>query len=361
MVVPTNVTGSSCFCDVMIVAMFLSTNFYDRILYETELFEFQWVNVELIEEKENIEWIKFLINDIKRSACFETQKVILQKKKISDKKLENLTEETTKTLMKEFQNILIDTVRIMRNPIFEKRYIILSNVISQNITSLRIKLRDSCGRGQPSGLFQEDTVEFFNSIMAIGNWETVYLSIIKEIKEYSFEFKIRNENIFKNVKPLIKFDIEPPGIFKLLILKNLGELQKLITTYFEKKEENTQEISFKELPESYKNYIFSKDPDSLSKIESDQKMKIIEKTSRILIRIPDVFVFTLGRITEENTKISTNISIPANEILFIPVLRNSNIKKYKIQAIICQRGDVTGGHYLLYFKFKNKDKDADAW
>ncbi|HEC66357.1 MAG TPA: hypothetical protein ENI23_13805 [bacterium] len=335
-VLPGNPTGTSCFCDVVFVAMFIATNKYDRILSGENLFEYPWADKQL--ENRNFVWIKAYYQ-VKDSACYLTQ---LDKAKEN----ENQAKMETKKTAKDFQKSIFEIVKRIRSYAGEEQNKVQeSEFIAFKISQLREKLEKECGIVAKSGgrFIQEDTTAFFLNILAIGGWHGTFLSVIMGIEITEL-----------GQVTIYPFNSEIPSL-SITDSKGGTPLQTII-------DENwfTRRVIIVE--------------------------NMLARVSQGFVRISDPFVFLILRgigvgTIEKQKRISTIITFPEDDTIKLSIMHYqneetqlpsipkttvspiSNLSKttwnYKIFAIACHTslGSLQEGHYVLYFKYPGRDNE----
>ena len=343
---PSNPTGTSCFCDSVIVAMFISTNKYDIILSKKNLFQPLWADEQL--SKLKLAWMNPLLNKIEDSLCYTFQlKLAEEKKEEAEKKTKKVAEDI---LVKRMFSI-VQQMRTSRSGEASEHYDETSRNIATEISELRQKLDTECGRGGGmvgEEFVQEDASAFFLAILSIGGWSGVFLSSMMELKISSF-------NISQEVIEKHGISLEIPGL--LINDIEVGtHLQLVINSNWDKRK------------------FF---------IEKDDEGMTAWNTSVGFVRISDPFVFLIQRDkpSGQEKKISTRITMPEKEIIEIPIMYYQNnetrldylpkttvspifnlfkiIWKYQIFAILCHISPgAESGHYVLYFKYPQSN---DNW
>jgi len=330
---PSNPTRSSCFCDVVIVAMFLSTDKYDAILSEENLFKFMWVDKQL--EKwivDDVIWTNNLglLNQIKGSLCHDPGM------KGSDKEIEQIVRTSAKKIISQLFNIA-EKIRSLEEADQKSK-----NKLAEDVKGLRVSIQECKGFGGVEGLsgkkefVYEDAIQFFRSILSVGGWTGNFLSIWMVIR-------INEERTVQ----IPKFDISLP----LLNIQNI-------------------------------------DPRSSLQITIDRNWFTRQSglddpgwtISRGFIRISDPFVFSITRdLWNEKS-----ITFPKNDRIKIPIMYYQNDKtllqsdetllqpnsktnaspisdlskttwEYRIFAIACYLSSMK--HYVLYFKFPGDNRN----
>lgn len=359
-VVPSNESGSSCFCDVVIVAMFLATDRYDILLTDTNPFQFFWADKFSETEIALIPWIINLISFIGKSPCYFVQLEQLTK---GSEPRSNIIEdserakELTKQKLKQMAILLREhIVKPMRG--YEKTT--ESNDIGKSISNLRTKITDECGRLKSSiGEFrQDDASEFFRTLLEIGGWQSIFLPVLRHVRTDTFSESgvPRTLDKVRGVKPWIRTTIEAPGIIQFSIHDD--SIQTAIDHFFFEADENVD----KDIESgTFFEHVLLQDPNLIGTISSINVDTSIEKQ---LFRLSDPLVFTLKRVvpTRFNPKgerIFTRVSIPPDDQIKFPIMESHTDKQsaipYRIYAIVCHSGATAlSGHYVLYFRYGNR-------
>lgn len=323
-VLPMNL-AESCFCDSVLVAMFLSTDFYDILLNENNNFIFPWKDEGLLDSlyrdrEKSItgrKWIKLMKNTVATSACYKPQKG-----------------DATRTVdkVKKIQGKLLDIVKTIREHQLQDTE--KSKELAEKVSQLRKQLKDDCERG--TVVKQEDPIEFFLTILAIGSWGPIFLPIMLEMS---------NTPVFLGTSITDRVSV------------NIALPEEQITSF---RFMNEDRHPLQTLIDWNLDYIQNGDR---------------TVTSSAFLRVPEIFAFKVGRIKQVGKgppkKDKTEITIPEDDKFKIPVMRlpaninlsvaeigslifnqKSNLWDYEIIAIACQTGGVTEtGHFVLYFKY----------
>ena len=356
---PLNI-GQSCFCDVVIVAMFLATNRYDVLLHIPDPFRFLWKDYYLEEDSRSMPWLKFISIDIENNSCFITQKKTFEDKKISSEKIKILTINETKNLVKTFQETLIKIATNMRK--FSNTSELNKKIedLSEEIEILRINFKIVCGLEsgfdpKTGKLIQEDTEAMFLAILGIGNFEPLFLSIQMSYEEINFFKKVDNTYEKYDIEQLEEYSIESPSIksFQLKKEDNKKDITEII------KKDSDFKLAFKEWKispnDKYIKFISPTNPDLAKDILDSKNFHLRLRTKQIFVKIPTIFVFSLIRydITGKSEDISISFN---NEYINVEIL--GKIKKYRLLAIACHEGvKFSEGHYILYFRYQ----DGQNW
>lgn len=361
-VLPYNVLGTSCFCDSVIVAMFIATDFYDIMLDSEETFTpFPWEDKQLIGGKfagKYRTWIRDMKSDVKKSACYRTQELEKEEKRGETKEIKPLEDEEVEEIRretigaaKEIQTLMREIVTSMRDHVPKGSTDKVSGntyeyVLGGKVSGLRKELSSKCRRGEAEA--QEDIAEMFRSLLELGSWENRFLPVTLRID--SQEYYQDSNLLYTNTKVVI----EPPDL-----------------PFFSMKTRETQ--SLQELISMHLNVATKIDPTYIKSIQLNQ---VISSTSGFL-RLPDVLPFRIQRFDfvawdKPSRKISTHVTIPKNQELVIPVMSFSasiistgkppfhaeNNWKYRITAMACHLGATDlGGHYVLYFRYNGSGED----
>lgn len=343
--IPSNSSGSSCFCDSVLVAMFLSTNKYDIIIDETIIpFSFFWEDERLQNEKD-LSWIKLIEKPIEESDCFKIQK---NKEK---------TLEIIKSLRGDL-NVIISKMRKYKD--LHVNYTNKSQKLGDMITFFRIKFNNNCKRSAPRG--QDDPSEFILRILDMGGWGSLFYPIIREIRKDTFE-DINDKNIFSNVNPFLRISIKNLNIIYLKPPENPIELQTLINNYFLTE---TSNILYKPANknDTFYQYIIRQDKNLKNnwlQFKNDG-FNIITSINIKLFRIPDPIILSIPRGSFGSTERTfTKVFIPKNEIIKISIMESpekiSTLHQiqYRLIAIMCHLSATREtGHYVIYFRYSDK-------
>ncbi len=351
--VPSNSSGSSCFCDVVLVAMFLATQGYDEVLYR-EPFERGWRDKIVYDDNlVGLDWLEKLREEATSSPCF-----IQHQKQGAD---ESLAVALTLEKSEEMQALLVDRiVRPMRLMVSVDILQCEANALGKVISELREGLLECGFMGQLFG--QEDSEELFTGILRIGEWDALFLPIVRLTHENTFSGTVGGYDLSKTVPKHVVVDLDPVHAILEFPTEPRGEgepLQRLLdSSYFRPVE------SWEELNESYLKYIWEVAPELKGKTKSD--FLSVNATVRTvsqwqLLRVPDPFAFSLRRLTYERGVVVRNenrVLLPKDGIIEIPPPATD--LRYRIFAIACQFGEADRGHYVLYFRCSGSS-DSDSW
>ena len=352
-VLPYNVQGQSCFCDSLLVAMFIAHDFYDIMLDENQIFNiFPWEDKQLTEERfadEFRPWIGYMKSEAKDSACYKTyekeKEETKQEHTLSDKEVEEVRNKTIVSL-KELQILMRTLVNYMRQHVkkgsidenFTNSY---ETVLGFFVSNLRKELF-KCSRGEETK--QEDISEMFRSLLEVGSWGNRFLPVALKInfEEYSRESTLLHTNTTVTIQG-------PDLPFFLMKKRETQSLQDLISSHL----------------------------NAVTKEEKEQVLLKKRKLDRVLsstsgfVRLPDVLPFRVQRfdfisMDIPSWKIGISVTIPENQELNIPIMSYSanNIPmehnwRYRITAMACHLGDTErSGHYVLYFRYNGT---GDQW
>lgn len=337
LIVPKNDSGSSCFCDAVLVAMFLTSHENDKLLPripfsggdfypweeaegETELF------LSLFDEKIP----KVILMSTLKSSC------------------RNVNEAN------ELIDLLMTIVTQMRDvPNTKKDRDEKTELVGQIITVFRGELFDKCDIGTP---FQQESAPLFLvNMVRLNHMNPVLFPLIREIRVDSFYSGNRR---VEAVPDLVNFGIPDPVLTTL----NPGEgkkprtLQEVINSeYFP-----NIEIELLKDPESFKKGgIFANHINKFTRVENIKNLAVERKLVRSFIKLPKVLVLEMSRALPTQfgpRKIQFDITIPDSMQLTIPMFEPTNSNPinitYRIIAIVCHTSGLLGiesGHYITYF------------
>ncbi len=351
--VPSNSSGSSCFCDVVLVAMFLATRGYDEVL-SRDPFARAWRDSLVYDDAlVGLGWLKKLREDVKTSPCFSRH---LERGETESSAVANTERDGRKT-----QTLLRERiVRPMRTRVSVSALGTAGNILGDVVSELRSALLECGFMGE---LFQqEDSEELFEAILRVGEWRALFLPIVRRTREITFRGTVGGHDLAKAVPPRTVVEMDPVHVILQFPPdpRREGEpLQGLLTsTYF------LPEESWEELNRSYLEYIREAAP-KLRKVD-DEGFLSVDASARIvtrerLLKVPDPFAFSLRRVTHERGSPERNnikALLPGDGVLEIPSPERG--LRYRIFAIACQTGGDQSGHYFLYFRCSGS-RDADSW
>lgn len=355
-VVPSNEAGNSCFCDVVLVAMFLATDRYDVLLVKENMFSFFWKDDFLQDMDLVMNWVSSIQSSLDTSACFEQQR---KKDPVDALKKTADAADNIRTLLREH------IVLPMRTPAQEDTYPIQTFALGRAVSTFRRQLIKDCGRGT---MGQDDASEMFRTILEVGGWGPLFFPMTRETRVDTFVDFLGKESLFENVPALVRSHIQAPELPRLEFSKGFktgDSLQRLIDMNFLGEVRDEEHIFMEPLsPGVFEDYIFEHDPDMyLTNLESFQKNGFRVRTviSPRLARVPDLFAFAVARgvpgvLFPEGRRVFTRVSIPVGEIIRVPFLDHTpevpNETMYRVVAMACHLG-VGGeaGHYVLYFRY----------
>lgn len=354
MVGPSNYQ-SSCYCDVVIVSMFLTTNAYDPI-FDTQVSPFDsnpWEEVDgylfqftTFEEDDPLSWLKNVLPNLRTNPC-----------------LKNRTEGEAKNVIATFKLLLSDFIRGKLRTIHTEDKTDNDWAIEQRdiITQIRKFIRDECG-GKDLGK-PEDASEFFRSILEITGWERIASPIQVQLltTEYSISSRvlsIQNTNSRIEAPEIPQFIISTIGnhtrTLQSVIDANLGRLD------IAEVEDIIIENALNEVHQ------LLREESDLRKMELPSIPYAVRArrlyTWRSFARIPQSIVFT---VTPEGTMIgreATSITLEQEDpIIYLPILgipdnnRETNPRmSFRVFSVVV----FVPGHYYTYFRYPPGDPSA---
>ncbi len=365
--VPQNSSGNSCFCDVVLVAMFLSTTTYDLIFQKDNLFTYLWEDELFLK---GLPEETMMENKITNSKCFLLQLERLQKMDMTVLEIQKKAIENTKKIASKLLDSLLVIAKNLRKTLTFRTLEEESVDLGEKVELFRILLAKECKWQEK--LEQEDAAEFFETILGIGNFESAFFSMTRKIRIDSFSSQ-KQGHIFQKIPPFIRTFNNAPSwqtleidlFLKINAFKEGNSIQKLIDLEF--LEEMSQTEHKKGIDNVFVSYMRSIDK---TMVDTNELFLINEgftvNTREVMrfIKVPKVFFFVLRRTvqrelpTGEKTLVrpATKVTIPEDEKITIPVFESNDKFHYRITAIACQIGSLDVGHYVLYFRYANLDQ-----
>ncbi len=361
-VVPRNMSGTSCFCDVVLVAMFLATDQYDTIFAPGASFANLWQDAMPLRAAQVMaDWVPNLAILLpEESPCFTEQF------EIDEENAEENTRRAVKRLVRQLENI----VRLMRVPAPLTDYDKKARDLGLNVTQFRLTLFNDClrhGARDREALVEDDAAEMYRIILQLGGWSPIFMPIVRQARVDHFKKYQTDVFLLDGVSPLVRVNILPPGPQRLDFVAEFtdGEsLQQLINLNFLGEVHDVENVT---LPRSatllrenpFAQHIKQVDPDMYGhELRSLQSVGFtVHTTTKLrLAYVPKVFVFSLARgvpsrLSRESHRVFTQVSLAPGQTLDIPVLESEALVKYRIIAMACHiLFGSTSGHYVLYFR-----------
>ena len=345
MVGPSNYE-SSCYCDVVIVSMFLATDAYDSI-FDTNLDVFSsdhkpWDDdylFEFIGDDDPLSWLKNVQPNLRTNPCLKDTR--------------NL--EDAKTRITTFKLLLGDLVRGKLREALPADRDENTWAIDQRkvVTEIREFVFRECGGAKLGS--PEDASEFFQKIMIITGWDTIALPIRVELwtTEYwipslnNLSVRATNSKVVAPDIPIFKIFMtgNPARTLQSVIDANLGrhldiaEVEKITIT----DETNAVHLSLKE--EADRRNITLPSP---GYVVSSRR----SYSWTTFARVPDYIVFKLepeSGISRTRTRVTLEedptISLP---ILGIPDDEGADPRiSFRVFSVVIH----DPGHWWMYFRY----------
>ena len=359
--VPSNAAGTSCFCDVVLVAMFLATDRYDAILARENTFVPAWdrMSVEMLEDiSVRAGWPRQLFGGLEASVCY------LHQLNIDPASAGANTLKTAERI----RSVLSDNiVRRMRAHAPGVDHAAASLEIGESVSDLRLILAGECGRGSTS-LQEDDASDMFLTLLGVGSWGPLFLPVILETRVDVFEDVVGRDDLFRNVPPLVRTNIKAPELPRMDFapgFRSGDSLQRLVDDNF------LSDVRSEELvvvdptrPGHFAQYLFASDPsmyDANASLFASVGFRVVSNTSHRFARVPAVLAFSIARgvpgpFVQEGERVFTRVMLPAENMLHVSMLDDSDDAPhrvtYRIVAIACHIGKgPQSGHYILYFRY----------
>ncbi len=358
--VPEHSGGSSCFCDVVLVAMFLGTSGYDELLFRKASSPV-WQDA-LVDDKAipSPVWVHELRWNLEINRCFARHKYLGMN--------EEAAEKATLEDIKGLQRLLAEGIAgPMRTLIPKDLFVQESHKIGESVIQLRKRLRD-CGFMGVGGA-QEDSEELFNAILYMGEWNGLFWPILRKTLKRTITGTVRGQRLEKSIPPRTTVTIDVTFLFINFPPDPLGSvfplphlLQHLLDDAYSSSS-STDEVE-KELGEGDFDYI-RENLQSLTHLTDDElgagDLEIQYVSKERLLRVPDPFAFSLRRMTHEHgaaVRKENLVLLPDDHVIEVP--SPGGDLRYRIFAIACQEGTARSGHYTLYFRCSGSP-DPNSW
>ncbi len=349
-VMPRNV-ANSCFCDSVIVAMFLATDAYDRHLSE-EPFLLPWRDSPGGVPHPAPEWLRETVPVVENSLCYQKNAEALglnsDPPAATPEEVKQFTLESIRKLQGTLRDLVVNVMRVRVSD--REQYLGAQETIGLAIENFRETLSQECGGGEGVA-GQEDAVEFYEHILQAGGWLPLHSVTFRTVKKTTYVDRDASRNLFASLIPTYSVHVDLRAALRTRLGERRAPLQELIDAAFRpvlstdvitpKRDTGVFEAAYEQDPRLREN---------VAKYPDTTEFELSFETTEEIARLPDdVLVFVVDRFALEEgemRRVATEVDLPRDG-----VVRFRGSVDYSLIAVVCRIGDTPqGAHYFLYFR-----------
>ena len=362
---PSN-RSHSCFCDVVLVAMFMSSTAYDALLAGWHVVLWRDAYVRAGMARLGVQWPFALFPDVTDLPCFHEQLRQQQAAGETDAEAVRLARESALRIAEQVRRLLADSVVVnMRTVVHDetlRRQFVAA--VTDGVEQLRRTLSEQCAlfdveEATGEAVFgPDDAAVFFHALLDVGGWGPAFLPVVRNVRAQRFSLVLpgTTRDLLADVPPRVTAEVSPTVRVPVLSFpQGAGgtTLQAVIDAAFlhDPVVEDSPSIR------SHLDYILRERPDLASEfvpvLLPMRQPKTWTSDWQRLARVPDVFVFALARGAHSSAgpdvqRVFTAASVERGERVLVPVLDGGVDARlpYRVAAMVLEQGL----HYTLYLR-----------
>ncbi|KKL98621.1 hypothetical protein LCGC14_1822600 [marine sediment metagenome] len=362
---------SSCFCDVVVAAMFMSGTSYDVLLTGVHLPLWRDAHVRNALIPLQLAWVDALFPSVTDTRCYgvqfdeETEKGAAPEDAARDARSIALrTAEEARALLKD---TIVTNMRTLVPDDARRRDSVRR--VTDGVTLLRLLIAERCKLfdvDPETGAVRfgtEDAVVFFHAILDVGGWGPAFLPVVRTVRAASFSLVLpgRTRNLLADVPPLVSAEVS--SVVRVPVLDIPDDAGGTLQAVFDAAFSGVSEVGIEDAGSTHMQHILTQRPDLadvlIPVLFPLRRPKAITSIWHRLARVPDTFVFALRRGVHSSVlarveRVFTPAEVGDGERLSVPLLDADGRARfvYRIAAMVLERGE----HYTLYLRVGGGDQ-----